>query len=100
MIDLSLFFSEDELWAMIEQLFKDSEIIEKAHSRYKELMAKINEEKKPFLAKQWELLEEKRKEEKKASLTVDELDDIWKGFRKVEARIREELNKKWDKENS
>ena len=38
MIDLSLFFSENELWAMIEQLFKDSEIIEKAHSRYKELI--------------------------------------------------------------
>ncbi len=86
-----MFFNEKEL----NRLFKkwDIESIEYAEkkARFDKYMKRLAEASIPFLKREERMLEEKRKKDKNAYLTFEELEEIWRPFRKIRRKIEDEI---------
>jgi len=95
MIDLSMFFSEDELWDIIQQFMKEAKDIKRAHKRYKEFVDRIEKAKKPFFKKQQEVIEKRKEKGENPTPTLEELEEIWREFSTKRREIEEELSEKW-----
>ncbi len=91
MIDLGLFFTEDEMKKLFEMWASEGREFAEKKTRFDEYMRRITEAKIPFIKKQKDLLEEKKKENKKLDLTDEERIEIWRSFREILRKITEEI---------
>ena len=98
MIDLGLFFTEDELRKLFEKWASEAEELAAKKARFDEYMERIKEAKIPFIKKQKELLEKKREKNENADLSAEERIELWYPFHKVCRKITEEIYGDRDKE--
>lgn len=98
MIDLGLFFSEDDLRKLFEKWASDAEEWTAKKARFEEYMERIKEAKIPFIKKRKELLEKKREENKNADLSDEERIELWRPFHEICRKITEEIYGDRDKE--
>jgi hypothetical protein len=84
-------FDEEDLIWFFREWRKEAEEITAKMAKLDEFEKKLKEAKKPFIREQKEFLEQKRKTDRKASLTVEERDKIWKPFRGVSRKIAVEV---------
>ena len=91
MLDVSMMYSEDELWDMVQRWQKEANNIEQSHNRFKEFMKRLEKAKEPYRRKEQELLQRKRRKNKNTILSVEELENIWRGFPKVRQKIEKDI---------
>lgn len=90
MEDMS-FFDEGDLRRLFEKWTSEAQDYKDRKTRFDKYMIRQEEAKIPFRKRQDELLREKRKKDKNAHLTVEELDEIWRPFREIRRRIEDEI---------
>jgi len=91
MIEMSFFFSEEDLSKLFEAWASEAEEYAAKKDRFDEYMRRLKQAKIPFGKKQEELLKQKRKKDKNAHLTVEEREEIWVSFWKVCRKIKNEI---------
>jgi hypothetical protein len=88
-------FGFDDDTAELETLFKAwaDETKESAtkKAQFSEFMAKLDRAKLPFRAQERALLEQKRRRDRNATLSSEELDSIWRPFRAIQRNIEHEV---------
>ena len=99
MIDLGLFFMEDELRKLFEKWTSEAEELAAKKARFDEYMERIKEARIPFIKKQKELLEKKREVNKNADLSAEERMQLWHPFYEICGKITEEIYGDRDKGN-
>jgi hypothetical protein len=89
--DMFLCFNEKELASLFEKWASEAEEYRVKKAKFEEYKKRVKEAAIPFIKKQDELLEQKRKRDKKAMLTAEDRDKIWRSFPKIHRKIIDEV---------
>lgn len=98
MIDIGLFYTDDDLRKLFEKWASETEEWSKKKARFDKYMERIHEAKIPFVKKQKELLEKNREENENSDLSAEERIELWRPFHEICRKITEEIYGNRDKE--
>ncbi|MGB8658156.1 MAG: hypothetical protein WCE90_10295 [Candidatus Zixiibacteriota bacterium] len=81
----------DDWEHLFEKWASDAEKYELKKAKFEEFKKRLKEAEAPFIEKQKKLFEQKRKRDKKAILTIEERDNIWRPYHKIYRKIVDEV---------